>query len=132
MTSQLADQAVALSQPGVKLPFNEFAKGLAEYRRGNYEAAVEWMRKALDASEVSFRDAQAYLVLALAQHQLSHVGEARQALAYRLDIIDTQAPKLKSGDLGQNWSDWIIARSLANEARTLINGGTTRAESTNP
>jgi hypothetical protein len=54
----------------------------------------------------------------LQQPEAAHVSLAKAAT-----IFDTQLPKLESGDLGSDWRDWIIARALLAEARSLIKDG---------
>jgi serine/threonine protein kinase len=103
--------------------FFETTKALAEYRRGRYASAVEWSQKRLPAGRTPFRNAEAYLVLAMAQHQLQRPQEARAALAEGVRIVDTEMPKLEGGDLGMGeWQDWIITHALLNEAKALIEG----------
>ena len=35
-------------------------------------------------------------------------------------VLETKLPKLESGDLGENWPEWLIARILLREARELV------------
>jgi mannose/cellobiose epimerase-like protein (N-acyl-D-glucosamine 2-epimerase family) len=80
---------------------------------------VEWTQKAL-AKSFPTRDAQAYAVLAMAQYQLKQTDEARATLAKGLKIADEKMRDLDHGDLGGNWSDWVIAHALLKEAEALI------------
>jgi len=121
--AKMADTAVAADTNHWAMTWFQFAKGLAEYRQGRFVSAVEWTQKVLaKAGEQPVRDVQAYMVLAMAQHQLKHLGEARAALAKGVEIAETKLPKLNSGDLGGGWSDWIIANILMGEAKSLIEG----------
>ena len=87
------------------------------------------MQKVLaKAGEQPVRDVQAYTALAMAEHQLKHLGEARAALAKGVGIAETKLPKLDSGDLGEGWNDWIIAHSLMREAKMLIEGKTAASD----
>jgi eukaryotic-like serine/threonine-protein kinase len=102
--------------------FFQFVKGLSEYRQGNFASAVQWTQKALEKpKEFDFRDAQAYLVLAMAHHQLNQADEARAAFAQGKAVIETR-PKPGSGGLGVDWNDWLIVHALAREAQALIDG----------
>ena len=94
----MIDSALAAGPDYWAATFFQFAKGLSEYRQGHFTSAVEWMQKALaKPGESEFRDAQAYLVLAMAHHQLNQVEEARAALAEGSAIIETRQPILGSG-----------------------------------
>ncbi len=119
---KLTDIAVASSLQDYFIASFEATKALAEYRRGHFAKAIEWSSKhPPDRRPDGIRDAKNCLVLAMAQHQLSHPDEARSALAVGTRIIDTHMPKLESGDLGvEVWRDWIITHTLLNEAKTLI------------
>jgi WD40 repeat protein len=118
--AQLAETAVTKGKGHELFPSFEFTKGLAEYRLGHFAGAADWAQKALAAPGVDYRDAQAWLVLAMARHQSGQDQEAHDALAKGSDIIETNLPKLESGDLGTGWGNWIICQALLKEARTLI------------
>jgi WD40 repeat protein/tetratricopeptide (TPR) repeat protein/tRNA A-37 threonylcarbamoyl transferase component Bud32 len=121
------EAAAKMAQTAISAPTNHpdmtwfrFAKGLAEYRQGQFGAAVESMRRALsDPGQDLTRDAEASFVLAMAQHQLQQPEEARAALTKGLEIVSTKLPKLESEDLGDGWVDWIIAHALLDKAKGL-------------
>jgi len=117
--AKLADTAVIKGAGQGALPFFEFVKGLAEYRQQHFASAIVWMQKALADPSVDFRNAQAYLVLAMAQHESGKLAECRVALDQGDQIIEAM-PKLESGDIGETWSDWIIVHLLRQEAKTMI------------
>jgi WD40 repeat protein/serine/threonine protein kinase/class 3 adenylate cyclase/tetratricopeptide (TPR) repeat protein len=118
--SQWAETAVTKGKTHEYLPFFQFAKGLTEYRRGRFDSATVLAQKVLASPAYPFRDAEACLLLAMAQQKLNHPDEARAALARGADIIETKLPKLESGDLGEDWGDWIISHALMHEAKALI------------
>jgi WD40 repeat protein/tetratricopeptide (TPR) repeat protein len=120
--ARLADTAVTTGKGHTYYGYIEFAKGLIEYRQGHFTSAIDWLQKALAESDFEWGEAQAYLVMAMAQHQSGRLAESRDALAKGAQIIDTQMPKLESGDLGDIWRDWIIAHALLKEAKGLIDG----------
>jgi hypothetical protein len=64
--------------------------------------------------------AAAGAVLAMAEHELNHGEETRKTLAAAVELSQTKLPKLESGDLGENWPEWLIAPILLREASTLI------------
>jgi eukaryotic-like serine/threonine-protein kinase len=121
--ARLADIAVTRGKEYDNFPYYEFAKGLAEYRQGHFAGAIDWTRRALsNPGVVDNRDAAAWLVLAMAQHESRKPVEARAALHSGAQIISTKLPMLESGDIGEAWNDWIIAHALLKEAQGLIEG----------
>src|SRR5262249_51258708 len=121
--AQMADVAIAAGPNHASAAFFQFAKGLSEYRQGHFTNAAEWIEKVLQRSgEFDFRDAQAYMVLAMAQQQLHRTEEARAALAKGGEIADTKRPRTERGNVGVYWFDWIIVRALQREAKSLIEG----------
>jgi tetratricopeptide (TPR) repeat protein len=120
---QMAETAVTVQETNHYLYYFQFAKGFAEHRQGHFSSSVEWIQKMLPkAGAVPFLDAEAHLVLAMAQHRLKHENEAQAALAKAVEIVETKLPRLDSGDIGPSWTDWIIAHALLGEARGLIEG----------
>lgn len=126
--SHLAEMAVTVGKEHDFVACFDFARGLAEYRVGNFGKAVEWTKKALEQGSVDFRDMQAQAVLAMAQQRLSRADEARAALAKANEIAQTKLAKRGSGDLGPEWKDWIIAHTLLREAKELIEGASAPSE----
>ncbi|HOX60283.1 MAG TPA: hypothetical protein PLC99_25685, partial [Verrucomicrobiota bacterium] len=55
-----------------------------------------------------------------ARQELKQPDEARNSLAQAAQIFETNLPKLESGDLGENWPEWLSARILLREADSLI------------
>jgi serine/threonine protein kinase len=96
---------------------------LLEYRRGNYQGAVEWCRRCLAYPQYNApRTAAARAILAMSCHQLGRAGEARSELIGSREIIES---KFRSGlDRGTPvqgfWFDWGLARILLREATALI------------
>ncbi len=115
-----ADTAVREGARSPDLAYFQFAKGLAEYRLGNFANAVEWTDKVIKAGGVTFRNAEAYLVLGMAQWKLKQQAASRASIAKGVGIIDADFPKLEEGDLGGAWIDWIMARQLRREAEALL------------
>ena len=56
----------------------------------------------------------------MAQPQLKQPEEERKVLAQATQLFETKLPKLESGDLGENWPEWRIARILLREVRALV------------
>ncbi|MCI0540831.1 MAG: tetratricopeptide repeat protein [Verrucomicrobiales bacterium] len=120
VVAQMADRAAAVTNHWA-VPWFQFVKGLAEYRQGRFVEAVQWMNKTLTATGDQLeRDVEAYMVQAMAHHQLKQTNEARAAFVSGAEIERTKLPKLESGYLSGNWIDWIIAHALMREARAII------------
>ena len=118
-----ADLVVTAWKDSRVLPTVQFCKGLAEYRQGHFAGAVDWLQKALSHAGGDLeRDVKTYMVLAMAQYRSNQADQARVTLAKGVEIAESKLPKLESGDLGDDWVDWIIAHVLMTEAKTLING----------
>jgi tetratricopeptide (TPR) repeat protein len=118
--ADMADSALAADPDHWGTTFFQFVKGLSEYRQGHFTSAVQWMQKVLETpGDFKFRDAQAYLVLAMAHHQLNQVDEARAALAEGNAIIEARQ-KLGSGARDVDWNDWLIAHALQREAKAFL------------
>jgi tetratricopeptide (TPR) repeat protein len=121
--AQVADVAMAAGPDHASAAFFQFAKGLCEYRQGDFASAAQRMEQVLTRSgEFDFRDAQAHMVLAMARHQLHQVEEAKAALAKGNEIANPSLSLLERGNIGVYWFDWIVADTLQREATTLING----------
>ena len=118
----LASNAVALGASEPHQANRQLLLGLAEYRQGHFAEAADWAAKALsDASELgATATAQANAVLAMARQQLNHPDDARAALDKGQQILDTKMPKPESADLGAQWPNWMTARLLLREARSLV------------
>jgi WD40 repeat protein/serine/threonine protein kinase len=119
---RLADLALVGSEKHRHYRYFVMASGLAKYRAGDFDRAIEQAKKCLspDRPEV-WCDGPAYLVLAMSHHKLGRSDEAAQALAKAREIIDVDSwPKLGSGDLGDGWHDVLITHLLRREAEALL------------
>jgi serine/threonine-protein kinase len=107
----LADQAVA-SEPtkvGFVYSYFLFAKGLAEYRRGNFEGAVSIMT----GQAAKVLGPCPGLVTAMAKYRLGDQQQARTALAAEISAFDWSLTRVRSHD------QWIW-HVLRREAEALI------------
>jgi tetratricopeptide (TPR) repeat protein len=124
LATELVDRMLADTNP-TRLRWRQLTKGLAEYRRGEFKSAIEWLeksRKSPPETPTPHLEAQTLLLLAMAQDRLGEVDQARTFLADAQKIIDGQLPKPASGSLSEAWPDWIIAHALHREAEGLIGG----------
>jgi len=119
-----ADTAVTLGKTNRSLPYYQFSKGFVDYRQGQLDNVAEWISQSLVGTNPSddSRRVESYAVLAMSRYHLKQPEEARAALQKGTEIVDEKLPKLDSGDLGDDWREWIIAQALMVEAKALIEG----------
>jgi serine/threonine protein kinase len=115
----LAETALQTDPRHWAWPYTQFAIGLLEYRRDNYCSAVKHLQQAVGRMD-RFCEVQVSMVLAMAQHKLGDVEQARSSLAsglkYFAPIRSDEAALLFEA----LWHDWLIARALQDEATLLI------------
>jgi tetratricopeptide (TPR) repeat protein len=102
-----------------------YVAGLAQYRAGQYEQAVERFREALTVDPNWRARAINYPGLAMAYHHLGRVDEARGALAAAEKAIDGLTEVMARGPVGTMpipWFDWLECRYLYREAKLLLTG----------
>ena len=116
----IADHTVAPGANAALLPWFHLCKGLADYRRGEYESAISSLARARSLNPA---DAQATLDLltAMANHRLSRPEQAREWFERGVLKMDTQLPKAGEDDLGVNPENWLVAHIIRREAEALIN-----------
>ena len=100
--------------------------GLAQYRAGRYEAAIENLKKS-NAIDWNINQHQVpkslnWLVLAMAHFRLEHSDEARQFLATAKTIIDDARPKNPHQPVELEACDWIPMQVLLRKAESLLKG----------
>jgi WD40 repeat protein/tetratricopeptide (TPR) repeat protein len=100
--------------------FSDLTKALFEVRVGRCARALECSQQSLARLPVDWRDAQTYMIMAMAQHQLSRPAEARIAFNKGLEILENKLPKLDGPDLGYYWSEVVSAYILMGEANALL------------
>jgi serine/threonine protein kinase len=94
--------------------FNLFAKGLSEYRQGNYANATELLQKIIPLDPGSSCRAETFLVLAMAQARLNQSAASRESFVKAKDVVDHSLRK--AGHLEDDWNEWIIIHMLLREA----------------
>jgi serine/threonine protein kinase len=128
---KLAGKAAGPGYANATLARRQWTEGLAAYRQGQYEEALEWMGKAQatcanadlptwDHERERNLNASACVVEAMAYDQLNQTDEAKAALARVTDLLQTQFPQPDSGDFGREWQDWITVQILLREAQTVV------------
>jgi serine/threonine-protein kinase len=111
---ELTERAVAAGRPGHEFayPYYLFAEGLARYRQGRFDDAIQLM----SGEAASVMGPCPRLVLAMAHYQKGRKDEARKALGAAVGSYDWSAEK--AGD-----QDAWMAHVLRGEAGALINPG---------
>jgi hypothetical protein len=100
----------------------EFVMGFCEFRRGEFEKAVEWMEKVLSHSEVPPEKAtQANAVLAMARLQLMEPEDDRGPWKSAWEAAKDGLAGTNEHDLGKSWVAWVITNCILEEAQALLN-----------
>jgi tetratricopeptide (TPR) repeat protein len=119
--NQLAEGAVTRGTNHVRLPYYQLSSALSDYRSGKFAGARDWAQRSLSGSGTNYATAaSAGAVLAMAQQELNQSDGARKSLEQATQLFETKLPKFNSGDLGENWPEWLVARILLREANRLL------------
>jgi WD40 repeat protein/serine/threonine protein kinase/tetratricopeptide (TPR) repeat protein len=124
LVQRLAQLAVGGNEKHAYYGFFQLAKGMAEYRAGHFEQAMQWLRgsqKANLSSLAPFK-ALAHLFLAMAHYRQGHADEARTALAQATTLINAEVQKWKPDDGNMGNHDWFMSIIVRKEAEALIAG----------
>ena len=115
---KLAERAVTGTEKHNYYRYFLLARTLAHYRAGEYDRAIALLDKSLAPGPKVFDPKPAYLVLAMAHHQLGQREEAEQAMnKARAMMEQREIPKEDSGDYGSHWHEWVICHSSAEKPR---------------
>jgi WD40 repeat protein/serine/threonine protein kinase/Tfp pilus assembly protein PilF len=117
---RLVDRALAGTEKHQSYPSFLQLKGMAEYRAGHAEQAVEWLRKSLARLPAGHPErAIAGLCLALAYHQLKRADDARDAFTEAVNLMEQNLGKVEAGPV-PDWRIWFLCQSLRREAEALL------------
>jgi tetratricopeptide (TPR) repeat protein len=95
-------------------------KGMAEYRAGSPERAINWLTASL-TPDLPHRAATAELYLAMARHRMGDAATAKAALASAEERIQRLTPQAGTGDLAEGGiENWLICQTALRECRTLV------------
>jgi WD40 repeat protein/Flp pilus assembly protein TadD len=120
--TQLADRAVRgpVGTEGEGLVLQ--AKGMAEYRAGRYEQAVDWLRKSQPLCAGHCGRSVSTFYLAMAYHRLGRADEARAALAQARKFVEQENSNLDLlAGIGAG-EVLLICEIVRREAEGLIDG----------
>ena len=113
--------------PNPPLPgqIDNYVSGLAHYRAGHPEQAIQRLSGSLTADPRWPASAIGYPVLAMAYYRNGQVDLAHQALESAEQMIDAWTEQMLQGEVGSTpipWFDWLECLCLHQEAKTLITG----------
>jgi tetratricopeptide (TPR) repeat protein len=118
----LADKAASLGSGWSDAPYFQVAKAMSAYRLGHFAEAIEWGQKTLKSS-ITYANAHAYAILAMAHWELGHNDVARAMLNKGESLTPNILPSHQAVDLEDSWVAWLIARISLDEATALIQPG---------
>lgn len=119
--NQIANQVWALgSKDERNVAWFRLLKGMAEYRAGGHERAINWLTASLQPA-LPHRSATGELYLAMAYHRMGKTDDARAALARAEDRVQRLTPKPGVGDLAEGGiENWLICQTALREARAVV------------
>jgi tetratricopeptide (TPR) repeat protein/serine/threonine protein kinase len=114
---ELADVAVASGSPHNDLRWFEVAKGMAQYRAGDFKGATLSIGTAGPSPHAGGALSRLYLAMAL--YQSGEREQAVKALGEAVEIMES-LPKLGRDDLGTDFHDHLFCWLARREAEALI------------
>jgi tetratricopeptide (TPR) repeat protein len=119
---QLADRTVRGTEGHFLYGLFLQTKGLAEYRAGRYEQAVDWLRKSQPRLP-DWPEAKAVtgFFLAMAYHRLGRAGEARAALAEAHTFVEQGFGTLDAR-VSRGAQAWLLCQIVGREAEAVLSG----------
>jgi tetratricopeptide (TPR) repeat protein len=97
-----------------------FVQGLAEYRAGHLNNALDWLQQAAAQPQEELHLVEVLMVLAMTQQKLQQAEAAKATLARGLHVAESAMPGGANRDLGLKWQEVIGARLLMKEAKGVI------------
>jgi hypothetical protein len=114
LLEQLETRAVALGNGDGGIGYFQACKALSDYRKGHFAEAAEWGEKARKSSDV-FARAEASAALSMAEWRLGQKEQARDTFSEGNKLV-TEISSTHGVDLGDGWTNWVVARILLDEA----------------
>jgi WD40 repeat protein/serine/threonine protein kinase/tetratricopeptide (TPR) repeat protein len=120
---RLADRSVSGTEGRSEYGWFLQTKGMAEYRAGRYEQAVDWLRKSQPRlPNLPAGKSVTSFFLALAYHRLGRADEARATLAQALQLVEQEFGTVDNTSVSGYWPTWFVCQIVRREAEALING----------
>jgi len=113
--ARMADEALKFRQND---PFYWQTKGMAEYRKGHFPEAIDWLTKSAD-HVIAYRDVLAEFFIAMALKGSGKPEQARAAYETGMQLWNLLVPKPGVDDLNQ-FSDWIFCDLARKEAEQVM------------
>ncbi len=121
LAQKLAERAVTTAADHRNIHWFHLAKALADYRSGDFEAAVASAKRSREhAGQKLYSDATALLVQAMAEHQLGRLAKARQSLSDALELMRQRIITPDGVALDRYWCSGLRFNILHREAESLI------------
>jgi len=101
--------------------WRSFSMALAEYRRNDPRACLQWVDRVFSKTYSPARNVMALTLQAMVDYRLDRHDQAREKLQSNRDLIE-QRFQTKQGifEKGVVWPDWLYARILLREADALM------------
>jgi serine/threonine protein kinase len=100
--------------------YAKVAKGLADYRRGNYKSAIDYVTEVAEKNtKIHNLAVPGYCVKAMAHARLGEITKAKAALELAHKSQASVAPPAKAGP-GSGWHDWHICDVMIREAQAVV------------
>ena len=104
-------------------------KGMAHYRGGHFDDAIEQFHQALSLGrEARYFNSRslsgtAHAFLAMAHHRLGRAAEARQALDQATELLEEPYSKIGwNWNIDLDWDNWLRFYLVHREAEALVKG----------
>jgi len=119
--AKLIERAAAQGKSNPYLDWFKTSLGLAEYRRGHYDRAIEAVNGLPEDGRMPwvYGRGLAGLVLAMAQARAGHGDDARRTLAEVEARVDAAGETPGACDLGAQFSNWCIYQVVLSQARSV-------------
>jgi eukaryotic-like serine/threonine-protein kinase len=124
LVQKLAERSITNSENHQYYHSFMLAKGMAQYRAGNLEQAMDWLGKSLNPP-VFFKAQHNCLVqlfLSMGYHRQDRQDEARKALRQARASIDAVLEHWKQENALKGDHDWLMCMSVLREVEALIEG----------
>jgi serine/threonine protein kinase len=100
----------------------QFIRAFANYRAGDYNQAFDRLGKIAPLASNEGWKARTMLqsLLAMTQYRLQAREAAALMLSNAIDTADSRLENIRTARVGDDWTDWLMARALLREAKALM------------